>query len=101
MQFEIGGKRGGKGNRSGFKGKVCWGKFFFFFFSLFPEREAGHKRGGIEARDDIGISFQREETEDRTKRERERRGVRKPKRALGEKGREFRYRRYSKVQTCT
>lgn len=58
MQFEIGGKRGGKGNRSGFKGKACWGKFFSSS-SLFPEREAGHKRGGIEGRDDIGMSLKR------------------------------------------
>lgn len=78
----------------GSKGRSVGGNFFFF--SLFPEREAGHKIGGIEARDDIGIGSKRRDR--RSNEEKEREGESgKPKRALGEKGREFRYRRYGRV----
>lgn len=43
MQFEIGGKRGGKGNRSGFKGKVCLGGGGGFFLPSL-RKEVGNTR---------------------------------------------------------
>lgn len=92
MQFEIGEKRGER--RATAQREGLFFRLFFFLLNpfCFSKREVGHK-GESKVKDLWENEVQREEKKGRRERDR------KAKRALGEKGREFRYRCYGRGGT--